>query len=229
MSDDRTLLLHTRDPLVERRSARVAERLGTRALQAVGPAGDETLGAPAGLLVQLELDDALATVRGWREHAASLVIVGYLTTPDPELWRQAEAAGCDLVTTRGRADRELAARVGDALSGRRAARRLRLPPEKDFAGRLGWVGRIEETPVGPIAIYHVDSRICAIADSCPHAGASLSDGELEGDVVTCPLHGSQFRVTDGERLRGPADLEVEAFRVVVDAGEVFVELPPDRA
>ena len=105
---------------------------------------------------------------------------------------------------------------------------MRLAPEQDFAGRLGFVGRVEETPAGPVAIYNVGGRLHAISDVCPHAGASLCGGELDGDVVTCPRHGSQFRVTDGARVRGPADEAVATVRVLVDAGDVFLEFEPAR-
>jgi nitrite reductase/ring-hydroxylating ferredoxin subunit len=40
-----------------------------------------------------------------------------------------------------------------------------------------------------IAIFNVDGTICAIADTCPHAGGSLGMGKLEGKIVTCPVHG----------------------------------------
>lgn len=215
------LMLYTRDPLVERRVTRAAQALGLQALQVVA-APDAT--PAAGLLVELGLDDALDVVKAWRAADPNLVIVGYLTLPDAQLWAQAEAAGAD-VTTRGLADRRLRELVDDRLSGRARARRIRLAAYRDFAGRLGYVGRIDESPAGPIAIFHIDNAIHAIADACPHAGASLCEGALEGSVITCARHGSQFDVTTGERVRGPADLAVEHFKVVVDSGEVFVELP----
>lgn len=201
---------------------RAAVALGARAIQDVDTVPDVTATA---LLVQLDLDDAMSVVRRWREASPELTIVGYLSTPDPEAWREAEAAGAEVVTTRGRADTELVRRVHDRLSGRRHARRLRLAAHKDFAGRLGFVGRIDETPSGPIAIFHVDNRLHAVADTCPHAGASLCTGDLEGDVLTCPAHGSQFCVSDGARVRGPADEGLQRFPVIVEAGEVFIELP----
>jgi nitrite reductase/ring-hydroxylating ferredoxin subunit len=220
-SDRGALLLRIRDPLVERRATRVAAAAGLRAVALDVWGGGEA----AGLLVQLELDGALDAVRDWRARAPELTIVAFLATPAPELWRAAELAGADAVTSRGRADRELAACLEDRLSGRRRARRLRLAPLSEFAGRLGWVGRIEDSPAGPIALYHLSGRLWAVSDACPHAGASLCAGELDGDVVTCPRHGSQFRVTDGARVRGPSDRPLECFPVVVEAGDAFVELP----
>lgn len=222
------IALLVRDPLVLRRCAGAAERLGLEPLALRSADGEPSSVAPAGLLVELELEGALDALRRWRAAHAQLVIVGFATSPRPELWQEAEAAGADLVTTRGRADRELARLVADQLSGARRSRRVRLAPEQDFAGRLGFVGRVAETPAGPVSVYHVGGRLHAIADTCPHAGASLCEGELDGDIVTCPRHGSQFRVTDGERVRGPADVDVATVRVLVEAGEVFLEFEAPR-
>jgi nitrite reductase/ring-hydroxylating ferredoxin subunit len=218
------LLLRTRDPLVERRVARVAAAIGLEPVVLLGPFA-QSGGEPVGLLVELELEGAVDAVREWRERKPELAIVAYLATPARELWHEAELAGADAITTRGRADRVLAACLDDRLSGRRRARRLRLAPMADFAGRLGYVGRVQESPVGPIALYHLSGRVLAIADACPHAGASLCEGELVGEVVTCPRHGSQFRVTDGARVRGPADRDLQTFHVIVESWEAFVELP----
>ena len=218
------LLLRTRDELVERRAGRVARRLGLEPELLLGEERQGE-GEPAGVLVELELDGSVEAIRRWREALPELTIVGYLATPAPELWEAAETAGADAVTTRGRADRVLLEQLEDRLSGRRRARRMRLAPLRDFAGRLGYVGRIDETPVGPLALFHLGGKLHAISDICPHAGASLCGGELDGAVLTCPRHGSQFRVTDGERVRGPADVALATFPVVVESGEAFVELP----
>jgi nitrite reductase/ring-hydroxylating ferredoxin subunit len=220
----RQLLLRTRDPVVERRAARVAAVMGLEPVIVLGSFAQQP-DDPAGLLVELELDGALEAVREWRERDSELAIVAYVTMPSAELWRGAELAGADAVTTRGRVDRTLASCLEDRLSGRHRARRLRLAPLAEFAGRLGYVGRVAESAVGPIALYHLAGRLWAIADACPHAGASLCGGQLDGEVVTCPRHGSQFRITDGARVRGPADLDVRTFPVVVEAGNAFVELP----
>lgn len=225
----RIVLLRTADPLVARRAAGVVEQMGLQAVL-IDPASGQPIepvgaGTVVGLLAELGLNGAIEAIERTRTQDADCTIVAFLSLPEPDLWSRAEEAGADEVTTRGRADRALATHLDDRLSGRRRARRLRLAPFSEFAGRLGHVGRIEETPAGPIALYHLSGRLYAISDSCPHAGASLCEGELDGDVVTCPRHGSQFRVTDGARLRGPADLEVQTFPVVIDSGDAFLELP----
>jgi nitrite reductase/ring-hydroxylating ferredoxin subunit len=65
-----------------------------------------------------------------------------------------------------------------------------------------------DTPV--LLVRHGDG-IHAIHDRCSHRGCLLSEGELEGHVVTCACHGSQFDVRDGSVLRGPATAEQPAF------------------
>ncbi|MGH9035847.1 MAG: Rieske (2Fe-2S) protein, partial [Acidimicrobiia bacterium] len=107
----------------------------------------------------------------------------------------------------------------------RRGRRLPLLPADDVAGRLGVVHRAPEGPAGPFAVYHLGNRLHACADRCPHAGATLSEGELEGPILTCPRHGSQFDVRTGERVRGPADEGLRTFPVVEDGGQVYLLLP----
>lgn len=37
-----------------------------------------------------------------------------------------------------------------------------------------------------------DGEVRAVADRCPHRGASLALGEVKGDCLACPFHGFQF-------------------------------------
>ena len=75
-----------------------------------------------------------------------------------------------------------------------------------------------------IAVANVEGMHYAFDDLCPHRQCSLAEGRLEVTVVTCPCHGSQFDVTTGERLRGPAVRGVRAFAVRVEAGDLQVEI-----
>jgi nitrite reductase/ring-hydroxylating ferredoxin subunit len=75
-----------------------------------------------------------------------------------------------------------------------------------------------------IAIARVDGALYAFGDTCTHQGCSLADGELDGATVTCPCHGSQFNVTNGEVLRGPARESVPSYPVRVEAGALQVEV-----
>lgn len=52
-----------------------------------------------------------------------------------------------------------------------------------------------------ILIANVDGECYAISDRCGHSNAPLSSGNLKGNVVTCPLHGAQFDVTTGSKVK----------------------------
>ena len=49
-------------------------------------------------------------------------------------------------------------------------------------------------------VFNVDGEFHATRDVCPHKGAPLSAGDLEGHVVVCPLHAWEFDVRSGECL-----------------------------
>ena len=73
-----------------------------------------------------------------------------------------------------------------------------------------------------VALFHIDGHYYAINDACPHAGASLSAGHLEGCVVACPLHAWRFDVRDGTWLDNPC-VATDAYPVVVKEDEVYIE------
>ena len=71
----------------------------------------------------------------------------------------------------------------------------------------------------PILLVRRGDDVVAIGAVCSHAGGPLDEGELHGDEVTCPWHGSKFRITDGQVRRGPATFPEPAYEVrVSDAG-----------
>jgi nitrite reductase/ring-hydroxylating ferredoxin subunit len=51
-----------------------------------------------------------------------------------------------------------------------------------------------------LALFSVDGTVVAIDDTCTHRGGPLSEGELKDGIVTCPWHGAQFNVKDGQVL-----------------------------
>lgn len=172
---------------------------------------------PAVVVLDLHLPDSIGKIRAWRSRWPTTLLVGYLGMPDRQQWLAAQRAGCDLVSNRGAVVlrlRELLARSTPA------DRAFPLFDAADAAGRLGLVFRAADTPVGPVAVYRVSGGFHAIADRCPHAGAVLSDGEVEEGVLTCPGHGSRFDICTGERVRGPSDAEVAVFRLADVGGQV---------
>lgn len=52
-----------------------------------------------------------------------------------------------------------------------------------------------------ILLARVGGKLYAAENVCPHMGAKLSQGKLDGTVVTCPRHGSKFDLNDGHVIR----------------------------
>jgi 3-phenylpropionate/trans-cinnamate dioxygenase ferredoxin subunit len=52
-----------------------------------------------------------------------------------------------------------------------------------------------------ILLARIGDKCYATDNRCPHMGGKLSEGRLEGTVVTCPRHGSQFDLSDGGVVR----------------------------
>lgn len=220
MSSGRRILVLADDAVVRRGVERIALERGATLVPADGPPDDPEAWA---VIIDLARDDALALATLRRARWPGALLAGFLSTPDRPRWEAALGAGYDLVASRGSLGRELG-RALDAWTGPRTARRVRAVTVDDVAGRLGVVARLDDPQAGPIAVYHVGGTIYAAGDVCPHAGAKLSEGTLDGAVVTCPLHGSQFDVRSGERVRGPADLPVPTYRVAIEGGVAFIEI-----
>jgi 3-phenylpropionate/trans-cinnamate dioxygenase ferredoxin subunit len=80
-----------------------------------------------------------------------------------------------------------------------------------------------------VNVTHAGDRFYAFEDACTHMGCSLANGELDGTVVTCACHGSQFDVTSGAVLRGPAQRPVRPITLTVANGQLLAATPePDR-
>jgi nitrite reductase/ring-hydroxylating ferredoxin subunit len=78
--------------------------------------------------------------------------------------------------------------------------------------------------VMPALVVRLDGRLCAIAAVCSHAGGALEDGNLDGAVVTCPLHGACFDLGSGKVLHGPATFSQPVFEVRERRGTVELRL-----
>lgn len=55
-----------------------------------------------------------------------------------------------------------------------------------------------------VALFNVEGTVFALDGVCPHQGGPLGKGKLEGHVVTCPWHGWQFDVRDGQHQFSPS-------------------------
>ena len=86
--------------------------------------------------------------------------------------------------------------------------------------------KVVEVGEEQVLVVNVDGNIYACDDICSHAYASLSEGDINGEEIECPLHGSAFNVVTGEVLTPPADENIRVFQVRIDGGDVLVGPPP---
>lgn len=77
----------------------------------------------------------------------------------------------------------------------------------------------------PVLAVRVNGQVHALADRCAHMSGPLSDGEIASGCVTCPWHGSVFRLADGGVERGPATAPQPVFETRIRVGMVQVCLP----
>jgi nitrite reductase (NADH) small subunit/3-phenylpropionate/trans-cinnamate dioxygenase ferredoxin subunit len=98
------------------------------------------------------------------------------------------------------------------------------------------VAKVGAIPEGGSAAFAVGERLVAvfnlgggeyraINDLCPHMGASLAEGYLEGDIVTCPWHAWRFHTRDGTWCDNPR-IGTDAFEVRVVGDEIQVASEP---
>ena len=80
----------------------------------------------------------------------------------------------------------------------------------------------------PVALCNVNGEFHAFEDICTHQFVHLSEGELVGRELKCPLHGAKFDVTTGQALSLPAVKAVPKHEVKVEDGNVYVTLNPKR-
>ncbi len=84
-------------------------------------------------------------------------------------------------------------------------------------------GRVLDVQGKAIALFNVGGNFCAIDNTCKHRSGPLGEGELEGNIVTCPWHGWQYDVTTGACQTNPAVSQTK-YNVKVEGEDVFIEV-----
>jgi nitrite reductase/ring-hydroxylating ferredoxin subunit len=90
----------------------------------------------------------------------------------------------------------------------------------------GGVRQIEvhEANPEPFALFNVDGELHLTEDTCTHGFASLSQGEVRGGAIYCPLHGGAFDIATGQPCELPCTLPIRRYRVWVDGDNVVSDL-----
>lgn len=86
----------------------------------------------------------------------------------------------------------------------------------DGAGATYFVDDVE------VAVFRVDGEWLAIEGRCPHKGASLGNGSVEGRIVSCPWHSWEFDLTTGEGVDRPG-CSVATIQVREDSGSLQID------
>jgi nitrite reductase/ring-hydroxylating ferredoxin subunit/uncharacterized membrane protein len=85
--------------------------------------------------------------------------------------------------------------------------------------------RVEADDVG-IVLVRSDGAVHALDDRCCHRGGPLHEGTVANGCITCPWHGSTFRLDDGSVVRGPAAYPQPALEVREQDGSIEVRARP---
>jgi nitrite reductase/ring-hydroxylating ferredoxin subunit len=80
-----------------------------------------------------------------------------------------------------------------------------------------------------VAVANVEGQFYAFVDRCTHLGCPLSPGNLTGKVITCMCHGSQFDVTTGDVVSGPAHIPIDTYPLHVAGDELHLALGEEVA
>ena len=76
-----------------------------------------------------------------------------------------------------------------------------------------------------ILLLKIDGRFHAYQGRCPHQGAALMDGDLEGELLTCAAHRWQFDATTGQGVN-PASARLKRFPVHIVERRVLIDVEP---
>jgi 3-phenylpropionate/trans-cinnamate dioxygenase ferredoxin subunit len=91
-------------------------------------------------------------------------------------------------------------------------------------------GKAIRVKLGELAIAIVRTKagdIRAINDTCSHGEISLSEGFVDGETIECWAHGAKFSLETGAALTLPAFEPVAVYEVIIDNGDIFLEIETD--
>ncbi|MBI4340344.1 MAG: non-heme iron oxygenase ferredoxin subunit [Chloroflexi bacterium] len=77
-----------------------------------------------------------------------------------------------------------------------------------------------------IVLANLGGEYFAFSDTCTHMECSLSDGSIDGEIVECPCHGSQFSVKTGAVENGPAVEAIAVYPVRIQGRDILVGARP---
>jgi len=95
------------------------------------------------------------------------------------------------------------------------------------------VAEMSEVPAGSmklvkvggedVLLVNVDGKFYAITNICTHRGGPLNEGTLQGTTVTCPWHGGQFDVTNGNAVAPPPRTPEATYDIKLEGTSVLLK------
>ena len=88
-------------------------------------------------------------------------------------------------------------------------------------------GKSIRVKVGDVAIAIVrtpNGEVKALDDKCSHGEISLSEGFIDNETIECWAHGAKFDINTGKPLSLPAYEPVATYEVLIDNGDIFLEI-----
>lgn len=76
-----------------------------------------------------------------------------------------------------------------------------------------------------IVVFNIADTYFAIGDICSHDNGPVGEGEVEGNEIICPRHGARFDIRTGRAVTLPAVIDIPAYPVRVNEGQIEVGVP----
>ena len=74
-----------------------------------------------------------------------------------------------------------------------------------------------------LAVFKIDGEYFVTDDTCTHGPGSLSEGEIEGDVVECDFHNGSFNIRTGDVVAAPCMIPLKTYKARVQGDEIEIE------
>ncbi|WP_274363520.1 Rieske (2Fe-2S) protein [Paenibacillus thermotolerans] len=75
-----------------------------------------------------------------------------------------------------------------------------------------------------LALFHVEDGYYVTSNLCTHRKQYLTDGSLDGEIVSCPRHGGKFDVKTGAPTAGPCYTPLPTYSVEIRNDEIWIDI-----
>jgi len=75
-----------------------------------------------------------------------------------------------------------------------------------------------------IALFRVAGNVYALDDICTHGNACLSEGDMDGFEIECPLHAGAFDIRNGKALCAPLTRDTRSHPVCRRADRILIQV-----